>query len=153
MISILIETLDELGNALQAADLTRAETCRTFALRILGAKLQPNLEQIDTILDRAAALAAAHYGLNAAALFTTPGRADRIVHPRQLAMYLARSQGLKLAAIGSHFRKDHGTVIHGCRAVQDRIDTDPAIATAVQRMLTQLNPVAAEGTRLTSNTP
>ncbi|MCH8277180.1 MAG: chromosomal replication initiator protein DnaA, partial [Bacteroidetes bacterium] len=51
-----------------------------------------------------------------------------IVDARQVAMFYCKQlTQLSLAAIGGRFGgRDHSTVIHACRAVQARIDTDPA---------------------------
>ena len=45
---------------------------------------------------------------------------------RQLSMYLAKNMTTKsLKGIGAFFGgRDHSTVIHSCRAVQDMMDTD-----------------------------
>lgn len=46
-------------------------------------------------------------------------------HARQAAMYLAHvALGIPLAAIGRFFGRDHSTIAHGCRRVEDRRD-DP----------------------------
>jgi len=46
-------------------------------------------------------------------------------HARQAAMYLAHvALGISFTAIGKFFRRDHSTVAHGCRRVEDRRD-DP----------------------------
>ncbi len=54
------------------------------------------------------------------------GRMARIVFPRQVAMYLCRElTDMKLKEIGEAFGgRDHGTVLHACKTVQNRIDTD-----------------------------
>jgi len=47
-------------------------------------------------------------------------------HARQAAMYLAHvALGVSLTTIGRFFARDHSTVAHGCRRVEDRRD-DPA---------------------------
>lgn len=44
-------------------------------------------------------------------------------HARQAAMYLAHvALGIPLAAIGRFFGRDHSTIAHGCRRVEDRRD-------------------------------
>ncbi len=49
-------------------------------------------------------------------------RMDRISKPRQLAMYLARTQANKsLEFIGSAFGRHHTTVMQGIRAVKRRL--------------------------------
>jgi chromosomal replication initiator protein len=53
-------------------------------------------------------------------------RKRQIVIARQLSMYLAKNMtNASLKAIGEQFGgRDHSTVIHSCRAVQDLMDTD-----------------------------
>lgn len=48
-----------------------------------------------------------------------------VVFPRHVGMYLCRKAGFTLHEIGRAFGKDHTSVIHACKAVQDRMDTDP----------------------------
>lgn len=44
-------------------------------------------------------------------------------HARQAAMYLAHvALGISLSAIGKFFGRDHSTIAHGCRRVEDRRD-------------------------------
>jgi hypothetical protein len=44
-------------------------------------------------------------------------------HARQAAMYLAHvALGIPVTAIGAFFRRDHSTVAHACRRVEDRRD-------------------------------
>jgi chromosomal replication initiator protein len=53
-------------------------------------------------------------------------RKRQIVIARQLSMYLAKNMtNTSLKAIGEKFGgRDHSTVIHSCKAVQDLMDTD-----------------------------
>jgi chromosomal replication initiator protein len=62
-----------------------------------------------------------------------------IAFPRMLAMTLCRRlTGATLKTIGAHFARDHGTVLHATRAIQNRCDTDPAFAQQVARMEAEL---------------
>lgn len=60
--------------------------------------------------------------------------------PRQVAMYLMRVLlGLPLEAIGAYFGgRDHTTVLHACRKVQQTLETDPDLAGAVRSLRTAL---------------
>jgi DnaA-like protein len=52
----------------------------------------------------------------------TRGSAES-AHARQAAMYLAHvALGIPLAAIGRFFGRDHSTIAHACRRVEDRRD-------------------------------
>jgi chromosomal replication initiator protein len=67
-------------------------------------------------------------------------RPENIAFPRQVAMFLSRQMtGSSLNAIGEAFGgRDHGTVLHACRLVKDRMEVDPNIRQAVQYLERQL---------------
>jgi chromosomal replication initiation ATPase DnaA len=55
-------------------------------------------------------------------------------HARQAAMYLAHvALGISLTAVGVIFGRDHSTVAHGCRQVEDRRD-DPAFDALISEL-------------------
>jgi hypothetical protein len=57
--------------------------------------------------------------------FLSRARPERIASPRQIAMYLCRlGEVITLEEIGRGFRRDHGTILHACRAVVDRMSHD-----------------------------
>lgn len=60
--------------------------------------------------------------------------------PRQIGMYLARQlTDLSLEEIGSHFGgRDHSTVLHACRKVQEALGYDLAVSGAVQQLQAEL---------------
>ena len=60
----------------------------------------------------------------------SPGNA----HARQAAMYLAHvALGISFTAVGHYFGRDHSTVAHGCRCVEDRRD-DPGFDALVAEL-------------------
>jgi chromosomal replication initiator protein len=65
-----------------------------------------------------------------------------IVDARHVAMHFCKLMtSLSLEAIGRRFGgRDHSTVIHACRAVQARIDTDPAFCVELERLERRLSP-------------
>jgi chromosomal replication initiator protein len=67
-------------------------------------------------------------------------RPENIAFPRQVAMYLARQMTeSSLNTIGEAFGgRDHGTVLHACRQVRDRMQVDAAIRDKVNRLEKQL---------------
>jgi chromosomal replication initiator protein len=67
-------------------------------------------------------------------------RPESIAFPRQIAMFLSRQLTQhSLNAIGEAFGgRDHGTVLHACRAVKDRMEVDPQVRQVVQRLEIQL---------------
>lgn len=67
-------------------------------------------------------------------------RPENIAFPRQIAMFLSRQlTENSLNAIGEAFGgRDHGTVLHACRLVKDRMDTDQNIRQIVSYLEKQL---------------
>jgi chromosomal replication initiator protein len=54
-----------------------------------------------------------------------PARPDEFCRPRHAAMWLSRQCGFGLAMIGKRMGgRDHGTVIHACSLVKDRMSVD-----------------------------
>jgi chromosomal replication initiator protein len=56
--------------------------------------------------------------------------------PRQVSMFLARQlTGLTLEEIGSYFGgRDHSTVLHACRKVEETLDRDTDLAGTVRQL-------------------
>jgi chromosomal replication initiator protein len=65
-----------------------------------------------------------------------------IVDARHIAMHFCKLHTpLSLEAIGRRFGgRDHSTVIHACRAVQARIDTDPSFVDEIEHLERRLIP-------------
>jgi len=54
-----------------------------------------------------------------------PARWIEILYPRQLIMYFTYKKGIaSLSTIGRFFHKNHATVIHACKVIQNYYDTD-----------------------------
>jgi chromosomal replication initiator protein len=68
-------------------------------------------------------------------------RKRRIVDARHVAMHFCKqTTSLSLEAIGNRFGgRDHSTVIHACRAVQARLDTDPGFVEEMERLALRLD--------------
>jgi len=73
----------------------------------------------------------------------SPSRARAVVTARDVAMYVARQlTGESLQRIGRHFgRRDHTTVLHGCRKIELLMDRDVAIRETVDTLLKKWNGV------------
>lgn len=82
---------------------------------------------------------AEHFDLRLADM-TGKRRPENIAFPRQIAMFLARQlTQCSLNVIGEVFGgRDHGTVLHACKAVKDRIETDSSVRQVVSRLESQL---------------
>ena len=72
---------------------------------------------------------------------TSKRRPNNIAIPRQVAMYLARTLTKhSLQEIGDAFGgRDHGTVIHACKAVENMMEQDSAMRGSVGFLRTQLS--------------
>lgn len=90
---------------------------------------------IDVIQKRVAE----HFDIRLADM-TSKRRPENIAFPRQIAMYLARQMTeSSLNTIGEAFGgRDHGTVLHACRLVKDRMQIDAQVRQVVSYLEKQL---------------
>ena len=82
---------------------------------------------------------AEHFDIRLADM-TSKRRPENIAFPRQIAMFLARqmTEG-SLSSIGEAFGgRDHGTVLHACRLVKDRMEVDANVRQKVHYLEKQL---------------
>lgn len=82
---------------------------------------------------------AEHYDIRLADM-TSKRRPENIAFPRQIAMYLSRQlTDFSLSAVGEAFGgRDHGTVLHACRLIKDRMEIDTNVRQAVNHLERQL---------------
>ena len=82
---------------------------------------------------------AEHFDIRLADM-TSKRRPENIAFPRQVAMFLARQlTESSLSTIGEAFGgRDHGTVLHACRLVKDRMEIDPNVRQVVNYLEKQL---------------
>jgi chromosomal replication initiator protein len=82
---------------------------------------------------------AEHYDVRLADM-TSRRRPASIAFPRQIAMYLSRSMTKgSLMEIGEAFGgRDHGTVIHACKKVVERIEDEPGLKECIARIESEL---------------
>jgi len=75
---------------------------------------------------------AEHFDIRLADM-TSKRRPENIAFPRQVALFLSRQMTeTSLSAIGEAFGgRDHGTVLHACRLVKDRMEVDPNVRQVV----------------------
>jgi chromosomal replication initiator protein len=83
---------------------------------------------------------AEHYDIRLADM-TSRRRPENIAFPRQVAMFLSRElTGKSLNSIGEAFGgRDHGTVLHACRLVRDRMEVDTDVRQAVRYLEGQIS--------------
>lgn len=67
-------------------------------------------------------------------------RSRNVLMPRQVSMYLARKlTALSLQQIGAYFGgRDHSTVLHACRKVEQALDQDTALNGTVRQLQAEL---------------
>ncbi|MDD2707132.1 MAG: chromosomal replication initiator protein DnaA [Verrucomicrobiae bacterium] len=82
---------------------------------------------------------ASYYDIRIADM-TSKRRQASIAFPRQVAMYLCRTMTrASLNEIGDAFGgRDHGTVLHACRLIEQRLKTDAGLKQAVNQLTKQL---------------
>ena len=82
---------------------------------------------------------AEHFDIRLADM-TSKRRPENIAFPRQIAMFLSRQMTeSSLNTIGEAFGgRDHGTVLHACRLVKDRMEVDANVRQVVQYLEKQL---------------
>lgn len=60
-------------------------------------------------------------------------RSRSLANPRQIAMYLARKHtGASFPELGREFDRDHSTIQHGCRKVDDELKSNPDLAAKIR---------------------
>ena len=121
--------------ALTASKLT-AEVVESLLRDILHQEI-PCSVSIEVIQEKVAE----HFDLRQADM-TSRRRPENIAFPRQVAMFLSRQMTeTSLSAIGEAFGgRDHGTVLHACKSVKDRMETDPHVRQVVNGLEMRLCP-------------
>jgi chromosomal replication initiator protein len=82
---------------------------------------------------------AEHFDIRVADM-TSKRRPENIAFPRQIAMFLSRNMTeCSFSVIGEAFGgRDHGTVLHACRLVKDRMEVDANVRQVVSYLEKQL---------------
>lgn len=98
----------------------------------------PNKKKVITpafIID----VVAEHFEINVSEIYSDK-RDNRIVIPRQIAMYLSRKHtDCSTLELENVFKRDHSTVLHGIKAIENKITNDPEIAAKVDVLTKKLN--------------
>jgi chromosomal replication initiator protein len=119
------------------ASLQRAEVTVEFARDSLKQFLSQSATSltIETIQKEVAA----YHNIKVSDL-KSPKRHKNVARPRQIAMYLCRKlTGSSFPEIGQRFGgKDHSTVISACRKIEELMDRDLTVRTAVETLERQL---------------
>ncbi|MBA4190113.1 MAG: hypothetical protein C0467_19185 [Planctomycetaceae bacterium] len=89
---------------------------------------------LDAIIKRVVAV----FGVTEKTLFG-PSRLRNVLLSRQVAMYLARELvGMSLPRIGAAFGRDHTTVLHACRKIEDAVQTNAELSSRVRQLRGEL---------------
>jgi chromosomal replication initiator protein len=93
-----------------------------------GRSRTPTIEGVQAVVSQ-------HYSISTTEL-VSQSRAARISWPRQVAIHLARElTGGSLQAIGNAFGgRNHGTVLHACKRVSERLADDPHLGPELQAL-------------------
>ncbi|MBJ3776090.1 chromosomal replication initiator protein DnaA [Acuticoccus sp. 2012] len=110
-----------------AIDLKMAETALRDLLRARETR-RPKIEDIQRVTSQ-------HFGVSRQDLVSAR-RTRIIVRPRQIAMYLSKTLTPRsLPEIGRRFgNRDHTTVLHAVRKVEEMIDRDPQVAEDIETL-------------------
>ena len=120
----------------------RALTNREVSLEVVESLLREVLHEeghhaisIEAIQKKVAE----HFDIRVADM-TSKRRPENIAFPRQIAMFFSRRMtDSSLNAIGEAFGgRDHGTVLHACRLIKDRMEVDSTVRQVVTYLEKQL---------------
>ena len=107
---------------------------REITLDMTQDVLKDMLRSIDrkTTIDEIQKKVAEHFNISVKELQSSR-RARTVARPRQIAMYLAKQlTSRSLPEIGRKFDRDHTTVMHAVRKVEELIVEDPALAENIE---------------------
>lgn len=108
-------------------------------LTAVTAHFQTDTDAVRPTVDRIADRVSSYFRVEPR-LVRSRSRSPGALLPRQLGMYLARElTPLSLAQIGEYFGgRDHTTVLHACRKVQEAIGQDADLELTVRRLRAEL---------------
>jgi chromosomal replication initiator protein len=126
------------GAIAQLEGLTRLEE-RILDLATVRSHFQPQTEAGRPTAERIAQRVGSFFHMQARQL-QSRRRYQNILLPRQISMYLARSlTSLSLKEIGAYFGgRDHSTVLHACRKIEQDLGRDPALSGIVRQLRADL---------------
>ncbi|MGD1890304.1 MAG: chromosomal replication initiator protein DnaA [Cyclobacteriaceae bacterium] len=118
------------------ASLDKQEISLSLAKNILKNIVQNNVPEVD--IDHIIKTVSRHFNVSLPDL-KSKSRKKEVVVPRQIAMYFAKEYTQhSLKAIGYHFGgRDHATVIHACRSVQEMVKVNGKFSAEVKNLQNQ----------------
>ena len=109
-------------------------------LQTVAAAFQEDADAHRPTVERIAQRVGRHYRLDPRQL-QARDRSRHVLLPRQVGMYLARKlTPLSLQQIGAYFGgRDHSTVLHACRKVEQALSRDPSLSGVVRQLHADLS--------------
>ena len=125
-----------LNRIIASQQLTRAPMTVDLASMALRDLAQPQADGARIRIDDILNIVGRHYNVARTDLLS-PRRARTIVRPRQIGMYLAKKLTPRsLPEIGRRFGgRDHSTVLHAVRKIEDMLKTDDKLAREVALLI------------------
>lgn len=125
-----------LNRLIASQQLTRAPMTVDLASMALRDLAQPQADGARIRIDDILKIVGRHYNVARTDLLS-PRRARTIVRPRQIGMYLAKKLTPRsLPEIGRRFGgRDHSTVLHAVRKIEDMLKTDDKLAREVALLI------------------
>lgn len=125
-----------LNRIIASQQLTRSPMTMDLASMALRDLAQPQADGARIRIDDILKIVGRHYNVARTDLLS-PRRARTIVRPRQIGMYLAKKLTPRsLPEIGRRFGgRDHSTVLHAVRKIEDMIKTDDKLAREVALLM------------------
>nr|WKN40393.1 chromosomal replication initiator protein DnaA [Tunicatimonas sp. TK19036] len=119
------------------ASLDKQEISLSLAKQILKNIVHNNVPEVD--IEMIIKTVARYYNITVSDL-KSKTRKKEVVVPRQIAMYLSKEYTKhSLKAIGYHYGgRDHATVIHSCRSVQEQMKSSSEFSSEIKDIQNQL---------------
>ncbi len=118
---------------------TLARTQPELTVAVVSENFQTEAQAHRPTMERIARSVSEYFQVETRQLQSRDRSRDTLL-PRQIGMYLARQlTGLSLEQIGDYFGgRDHSTVLHACRKVEQALGQDGAVSGAVRRLHAEL---------------
>jgi chromosomal replication initiator protein len=108
---------------------------RPLDVAMVAAHFQPQVEAGRTTVERIVQRVGRYFRVEPREMQSRQ-RYQNVLLPRQVGMYLARQlTGMSLEEIGAYFGgRDHSTVLHACRKIEQALGRDAGLYGAVQQL-------------------
>ena len=116
-----------LVRAVSYASVTGTELTPEMLEELLRDTIDKENEAVKVTVEAIQKLVADYYDISVSDI-CSKRRPASIAFPRQMAMYLSRNlTPHSLPHIGQAFSKNHATVLHACRMIESKMQSDPAV--------------------------